>query len=195
MTQLAATNREVKLSRTGVRGLFECRLAGLHTRWMPHSPERECWSREPRRWRPGRAPWGPPAPRGAPLAEPFALFFAVNAVRTNEGVLDRLVDGWLRDGVFLVATWGPGCERLHDRIDGADVELDIDEPDTSPGTVLTTWHDHETATEALLSTAGLSACEDRPDGRLLLVLIDDRVDAGDLVHSALDNGATWTDVS
>ncbi len=66
-----------------------------------------------------------------------------------------------------------------------------DEPDASPGTVLTTWHDDSPAAEALLSIVGLSACEDRADGRLLLVLIDDRVDAGDLLDTALDAGAVW----
>lgn len=130
---------------------------------------------------------------GLPADEPFALFLAVNAVRTDEAVLDQLLDGWLRDGVFLVATWGPGCERLHDRVDGADVELEIDEPDATPGTVLTTWHDHESAAEALLSIADLSAGEDRPDGRLLVVLIDHRVDVGDLLDSTQDGGAISID--
>ncbi len=115
---------------------------------------------------------------GLPGDEPFALFLAVDESRADSAALESFLDACLRDGMYDVSAWGPGCERVHDLVDTLDVILDIDEPGASPGHVLTAWHANETAAEAVgFFLTYAIAVEGRRDGRLLLVVPDDHVDA------------------
>ena len=125
---------------------------------------------------------------GLPVGEPFGVLVAADATGAGRDGFEAVVQGWVRDGVFWVSTWGPGCEWLHDRVDDVDVMVDIDEPGLAPGTVVTTWHDSESAAEvAGWVLAAAEPSEDRSGGRLLLVVVDDVVDAGELVDTVFDS--------
>jgi hypothetical protein len=63
---------------------------------------------------------------------------------SDVAALRQAVEDWLRDGVTLVAVWGPDCERTHDLIDGM-VEDDGSDPSRF---LMTSWHDDETLAEA-----------------------------------------------
>ncbi|HMD09597.1 MAG TPA: hypothetical protein VKH63_18850 [Candidatus Acidoferrum sp.] len=77
----------------------------------------------------------------------FGLFVAMNA----NGVADeRILQGaklLLSKGLACLCTWGPDCERVHDRFDvaarGINSELSGDD------VIMTTWHADETIEEAL----------------------------------------------
>ncbi len=117
------------------------------------------------------------AAAGLPGGEAFALFLAVDEPRADPAALEPFLDACLRDGMYAVSAWGPGCERVHDLVVILDVILDVDEPGASPGHVLTAWHANETAAEAVgFFLTYASAVEGRPDGRWLLIVTDDHVD-------------------
>ena len=58
--------------------------------------------------------------------------------------LQRAVEDWLRDGVVLVAVWGPQCELTHDLID----EMGVGDGSDPSRFLMTSWHDDETLDEA-----------------------------------------------
>lgn len=58
--------------------------------------------------------------------------------------LQRAVEDWLRDGVVLVAVWGPDCEQTHDLID----EMVVDDGSDPDRFLMTSWHAHETLDDA-----------------------------------------------
>ena len=58
--------------------------------------------------------------------------------------LGQAVEAWLRDGVTLVAVWGPDCERTHDLID----EMVVDDGSDPSRFLMTSWHADETLAEA-----------------------------------------------
>lgn len=75
------------------------------------------------------------------------LFLAVDGTVLADEQLFSLV-GWVMDqSAVYVCVWGPGCERVHDVIDEAIIELDQTETDET--VIMTTWHDDETLEEAL----------------------------------------------
>ena len=62
---------------------------------------------------------------------------------SNADALEELVETALRDGVELIATWGPGCEELHDRVD----DIIIGDGSDESRFILTSWHSDESLEE------------------------------------------------
>ncbi len=121
---------------------------------------------------------GPGRCRGCPVARRSRCSWRWTSRGRDPAALDSFLDACLPDGTYDVSAWGPACERVHDLVDTLDVILDIDEPGASFGHVLTAWHANETAAEAVgLFLTYVIAVEGRRDGRLLLVVTDDHVDA------------------
>jgi hypothetical protein len=80
-----------------------------------------------------------------PLPPPyFACLLAWDATTASDEEVMALARRLLRAGCVYVCCWGPGCERVHDSFDLADLEL---RPDGPPA--LSTWHTEEPLAEAL----------------------------------------------
>jgi hypothetical protein len=76
---------------------------------------------------------------------------------TGPGVSADVIRKLLRNGCDYFVCFGPASESMHDEID--DVVLEHDEGE---GTVMTTWHDDETAVdvaEFFVAVAGREACQ------------------------------------
>jgi hypothetical protein len=74
----------------------------------------------------------------------FACLVAWDASVAPAAEVTALVGRLLRSGCVYVVCWGPGCERVHDLFDLADLELRPDGPHA-----MSTWHDKEPLSEAL----------------------------------------------
>lgn len=71
----------------------------------------------------------------------FAAFVAADATGLSDEELREFAHRLLGQGAVYVSAWGPGCERVHDAVDG--------ERDDSKPVVMTTWHADDTLDEAL----------------------------------------------
>jgi hypothetical protein len=80
-------------------------------------------------------------------SEYFVLFLACDAKRKSNPLIRRVGRKAIRQGMRAACTWGPDCERVHDRLDDACNEFDS-QP-TSKSVVMTTWHSCEGLKEAL----------------------------------------------
>jgi len=78
---------------------------------------------------------------------PFVAFTAMDARAVDDADLKTFCSALLEHGCAYLCTWGPDCERVHDAMDRCVV--DNDPPNSSRGTVMTTWHDQESLEEAL----------------------------------------------
>ncbi len=80
-----------------------------------------------------------------PPARRFGCFLVMDASRVDDETIRELVRALLGAGAAYFATWGPGCQRVHDLIDAQ-------RPEDEPGpddVVMTTWHDDENLDEAI----------------------------------------------
>ena len=80
-----------------------------------------------------------------PPARRFGCFLAMDASRVGDEMIRELIRALLSAGAAYFATWGPGCQRVHDLIDA-------ERPEDEPGpddVVMTTWHDDEDLDEAI----------------------------------------------
>lgn len=68
-------------------------------------------------------------------AERFGCFLVVDAAQLSDETIRGLARALLDAGAAYFATWGPGCERVHDLIDA---ECPKDEPGEMD-VVMTTW--------------------------------------------------------
>lgn len=113
---------------------------------------------------------------GLPSDEPFALFVAMDYSADLLEAVSAFAQGCIRRGMFSLDVWGEGSETVHDIVDLTQVVLQLDEPDASPGTVTTMWHDGRGVEDALWAFVNLAfAADGRRDGRLWLVMVDDAI--------------------
>lgn len=74
----------------------------------------------------------------------FACLVAWDAAAVRDEEVSALARRLLRAGCVYVCCWGPGCERVHDLFDLADLEL---RPDGR--FAMSTWHSKEPLSKAL----------------------------------------------
>jgi hypothetical protein len=79
----------------------------------------------------------------------FRLLVAGDATDVATEQLSRFAEESLKRGMVYCCAWGPGCERVHDIIDGVLVVSEteghpLSTPIIQDDTVMTTWHDDET---------------------------------------------------
>lgn len=88
------------------------------------------------------------APRGG-----FGVLLVCDASAWSVDEVSALARPLLLAGMHWFSAWGPGCERVHDIVDGHVVDLRLDEPDQGDvefgGHVMTTWHHDEPLAETL----------------------------------------------
>ena len=77
----------------------------------------------------------------------FALFLACDAKGTSDLLIRRMGRKAVRQGMRAASTWGPDCERVHDRLDDAGTALVSQS--TSESVIMTTWHSSESLSKAL----------------------------------------------
>jgi hypothetical protein len=77
----------------------------------------------------------------------FILVLAADTTGQSSTDLFASAEALIRRGASYVCCWGPGCERLHDCFDEADVALHGGE--TERRLVMTTWHADESLGEVL----------------------------------------------
>jgi hypothetical protein len=89
-----------------------------------------------------------------PLSQHFALFTAFDLSEVTDDEMLSMARLLLRRGLACVSCWGEDCERLHNAFDVERVEIDLDNFDDDaeehPNVVMTTWHDGEPLTDALM---------------------------------------------
>lgn len=84
-------------------------------------------------------------PAVLPLPCPyFGCLVAWDAAAVSDEEVAALARRLLPAGCVYVCCWGPGCERVHDLFDLADLELVPDGP-----FAMSTWHSKEPLSEAL----------------------------------------------
>ena len=76
----------------------------------------------------------------------FVLFVAADTVDDSYESLYNFGAAMVTGGLSHFCAWGPGCERLHDVVDDAFLEVGTD-PDQEY-TLMTTWHHDEPLTDA-----------------------------------------------
>lgn len=77
----------------------------------------------------------------------FVAFLAVDAAGVADETIVQFGDKLLDQGAAYVCTWGPECERVHDRVDDArDAGVSVADDDA---VVPTTWHAGESLDQAL----------------------------------------------
>jgi hypothetical protein len=74
----------------------------------------------------------------------FACLLAWDAREVSDPAIRAVAARVLRAGCVYVCCWGPGCERVHDLFDEADLALRPDGP-----WAMSTWHSEEPLPEAL----------------------------------------------
>lgn len=100
------------------------------------------------------------------FAEPageFVAFAAFDATNVSSDDLGGFAAKLVRQGCVYLCAWGPGCERMHDAVDLADINANGPE-----GTVMTTWHDDEPLDEALYFALFTALTEPEPSAVLAL---------------------------
>jgi len=80
------------------------------------------------------------------VTPPFGLLLACDADHVASTVVADAADKVLASGARSIATWGPGCERVHDAIDEAYVFTKLEPPDQPD--IVTTWHAGDSLDEA-----------------------------------------------
>jgi hypothetical protein len=119
----------------------------------------------------------------------FGVLLACDASAWSVDEVSALVRPALLAGMHWFSAWGPGCERVHDIVDGDVVDLGLDEPDQGDvpfgGHVMTTWHDDEPLAETLeFFWTCSSPSGDQTDSGLRLVLTVGLPAAADEVRGA-----------
>jgi len=76
----------------------------------------------------------------------FVLFLACDGTAFSDEELREFSIALLEKKIAYLVAWGPGCSRVHDRFDLAEVEREV-EGGEAP-TVMTSWHDGESLEEA-----------------------------------------------
>lgn len=106
----------------------------------------------------------------------FRLLVAADVKSVNTLVISDFALAALKRGMVYFCSWGPGCERFHDIVDGVVVGDDgtgqeFSGPNRSD-VVMTTWHDDETLEEALdyLATCAVPTDGFTPDSDFRLVI-------------------------
>src|SRR5437016_766034 len=74
----------------------------------------------------------------------FVCLLAWDATAASDAEISVLATSLQQAGCVYVCCWGPGCERVHDLFDLADLELRPDGP-----FAMSTWHSKEPLSEAL----------------------------------------------
>jgi len=119
----------------------------------------------------------------------FALFLACDATTLPGDLIAAFAGYCVCRGLFWVSTWGPGCERVHDLFDRAD--LARNEP--TDGIVMSTWHADETLTEALFLFWSAFPSERRAGGRARIALTVGPPQWADLVRRSAAEHLTAPD--
>ena len=106
----------------------------------------------------------------------FRLLVAADVKSVNTLVISDFALAALKRGMVYFCSWGPGCERFHDIVDGVVVGDDgtgqeFSGPNRSD-VVMTTWHDDETLEEALdfFATCAVPTDGFTPDSDFRLVI-------------------------
>ena len=83
----------------------------------------------------------------------FRLFVAVDATGTSTEAISEFAEAALNNGMVYLCAWGPDCSRLHDIVDLVVVDDDLGKRlfvrPSEDDTIMTTWHESDTLTEAL----------------------------------------------
>lgn len=78
------------------------------------------------------------------------LFVAADAREVGDAELLAAARRAVASGARFVATWGPGCVRVHDAFDRVVIDEHFREgEETVDDVILTTWHDREALDDAL----------------------------------------------
>jgi hypothetical protein len=75
--------------------------------------------------------------------EPFALFIAADVANIPNKQLREFARHFVDHGMFWFSSWGPGCDRFEDAVDGADIDMHDNQH-----VVITTSHRGEGLDEA-----------------------------------------------
>jgi hypothetical protein len=93
-----------------------------------------------------------PSPLDIPSRR-FRLFVAADVTGTPTEVISAFAHAALRAGMVYFCAWGPDCSRFHDIVDLVIVQDELDDRlfvgASEADTVMTTWHEKESLTEAL----------------------------------------------
>ena len=73
----------------------------------------------------------------------FCCLLAWDSTGQGDAEIFTLMRGLVKAGCVYLCAWGPGCERVHDLFDEADVERSPDGP-----FAMSTWHASEPLAEA-----------------------------------------------
>ncbi len=87
-----------------------------------------------------------------PVSKYFGLLLALDTTGRAVSPIFDVATQLLANGLAYLCAWGPDCERLHDIFDEAILGRELDgnaSPETSNGTVMTTWHSNESLKEVL----------------------------------------------
>jgi hypothetical protein len=76
----------------------------------------------------------------------FVVFLAMDATVVPDERISSFATRLLEQGMAYVCAWGPGCARVHNVFDLADIDRDAWAEDKH---VMSTWHDDEDLDEAL----------------------------------------------
>jgi hypothetical protein len=92
----------------------------------------------------------------SPTAPHFGLFIAMDARIVDDDLLRDVAGKVVAKGLVCLVAWGPGCKRVHDRVD--DAGRDYNESDEK--FIMTTWHHRELLKKALWYFAEASIVAD-----------------------------------
>lgn len=81
------------------------------------------------------------------VTAPFGLLLVCDVSGERTSALATVAEKALASGAAYIAAWGPDCERVHDIFDETLISLFLNRGDT--GTVVTTWHAHESLDDAV----------------------------------------------
>jgi len=78
------------------------------------------------------------------------LFLAWDAREVEDETILAVARELVRAGLSYIVCWGPGCGRVHDTFDDADIleKLESNSLDTDT-VIMSTWHEDESLEEAL----------------------------------------------
>ena len=93
-----------------------------------------------------------PSPLDVPSRR-FRLFVAADVTGTPTEVISAFAHAALRAGMVYFCAWGPDCSRFHDIVDLVLVRDELNDRlfvgASEEDTILTTWHEKESLTDAL----------------------------------------------
>ena len=103
---------------------------------------------------------------------PVVLFIAADSVTASATELSVVARAILEHDVRYLCCWGPGCERLHDIFDNAEVQRLLER--APERTLMTTWHADDSLPEALWFAVHAALPADWPaERRVLAVTVAD----------------------